>query len=64
MAFGVTKAVWMNVQLQLAEMYRRRGQIDEAKALEDELRQLLVYAEPDFYILERLNLVSSLEVRP
>ena len=55
MAFGVTKAVWMNVQLQLAQLYRRRGQIDEAKALEDELRQLLVYAEPDFYILERLN---------
>ncbi len=55
MAFPVTKAVWMDVQLQLAQLYRRRGQIDEAKALEDELRQLLVYAEPDFYILERLN---------
>ncbi len=36
-------------------MYRRRDQIDEAKALEDELRQLLVYAEADFYILERLD---------
>ena len=58
-AFGVTKAVWMNVQLQLAQLYRRRGQIDDAKVLEDELRQLLVYAEPDFYILERLDRLAD-----
>ncbi len=37
----------------------RRGQIDEAKALEDELRQLLVYAEPDFYILDRLDRLAD-----
>ena len=45
---------WMRVQLDLASLYRELGRASDAQRLEDELRALLVYADPDFWLVREL----------
>ena len=49
------KIDWMKAQLRLAELYRQVGQEAEALAVEEELRQLTVYADPKSLIVQELR---------
>lgn len=46
---------WMRDQIELARLYRRLGRVQDAEKIENELRKLLAYADPDFPILLELN---------
>ena len=46
---------WMRDQMQLAQLYRKVGQHQDAQKIEDELRKMLVYADPDHPILVALK---------
>ena len=46
---------WMKAQLRLAELYRKVGREAEALAVEEELRRLTVYADPEFLIVQELR---------
>ena len=48
-------SVWLRIRARLARLYRRMGESGEAQKIEDELRQLLVYADPDHFILTQLG---------
>ena len=48
-------SVWLRIRARLARLYRRMGKSDEAQEVEDELRQFLVYADPDHSILTQLG---------
>jgi len=52
--FG-TPAFWMRLKLHLADDYRMAGQEGKARAIEDELRRLLVYADEDHPFVRRLG---------
>lgn len=41
--------------MQLAGFYRRTGREEEAKKIEDEFRQMLIYADEDHPILRELK---------
>ena len=45
---------WMRNRLQLARLYRQAGRDDLAAEIEDELRELLAFADPDHTILLEL----------
>jgi len=49
------KGQWYRIQLRLADLYRQLGRETEAEKIEAELRQLLVYADSDFWIVKELN---------
>ncbi|HUP42088.1 MAG TPA: protein kinase [Thermoanaerobaculia bacterium] len=53
------KPSWMEVRLQLAELYRRDGRAAEAREVVDELRSLLALADPDLVLLRRLDELSA-----
>lgn len=48
-------SLWMKTRLQLAGLYRRMGRAGDARRLEDELRQLLAYADSDHILLRELK---------
>ena len=49
----------MRVQWRLAQLYRELGREAEAQAIEGELRELLAYADPDYWLVRELeNLLS------
>lgn len=50
---------WMEVQLHLARLYRELGREADAQEIEAELRRLLVYADPDFWMLRQLERQSG-----
>jgi tetratricopeptide (TPR) repeat protein len=52
-------ARWMDVQLHLARLYRELGREADAQGIEAELRRLLVYADPDFWLLRQLERQSG-----
>jgi DNA-binding winged helix-turn-helix (wHTH) protein len=52
---GVRAPMWMNNQVRLADLYRRMGREQEAKKIEDELSNLLVYADSDYPIRRELE---------
>jgi tetratricopeptide (TPR) repeat protein len=39
---------WMQDEMDLARLYRRLGRVQDAEKIENELRKLLAYADPDF----------------
>ncbi len=45
----------MIVQLRLAAIYRKLGREADAMELEDEIRALLARADPDYWLLRRLQ---------
>jgi len=47
-------AFWMKNQLRLADEYRATGRISDAEPIEQRLRRLLVYADPDNPLVVRL----------
>ena len=47
--------LWMRDQMDLARLYRRLGRLQDAEKVEDELRTLLAYADPDYPMLVELN---------
>ena len=49
------KVEWCRIQLRLADLYRQLGRETEAEKIEAELRQLLVYADSDYWIVQELN---------
>ncbi len=46
---------WLREELQLADLYRKMGRVAEAEKVEDELRKMLIYADPDHPILRELQ---------
>jgi tetratricopeptide (TPR) repeat protein len=46
---------WVRNLAHLAASYRKLGREPEAREIEDELRQLLAVADPDFYIVKQLH---------
>jgi len=51
--------MWMNAQLELAGAHRRLGYHEAAETLEDELRALTAVADPDFWLVRRLESRTS-----
>jgi tetratricopeptide (TPR) repeat protein len=50
---------WMQDQLDLARLYLRLGRFQDAQEIENELRKLLAYADPDFPLLVELKRLQS-----
>ena len=48
-------SVWLRIRARLARLYRRMGEDGQAQEIENELRQLLVYADPNHSILAQLG---------
>jgi hypothetical protein len=46
---------WYQVQLRLAQLYRKAGREDAAQRIDKELSQLLEYADRDFYVLKQIK---------
>lgn len=46
---------WMLNRAHLARLYRKNGQVADAKAVEAQLLKLLAHAEPDFPLLQELR---------
>ena len=51
--------LWMQDQVDLARVYRSVGRVRDAERLEDELRKLLTYADPDYPMLVELKRLQS-----
>jgi hypothetical protein len=51
---------WMAMRAQLAALYRKAGREREARAVVAQLRKLLVVADPDHPLLQRLNETTGL----
>lgn len=47
--------LWMQDQMDLAQLYRSLGRDKDAEKIEDELRKLLTYADPDYPMLVELK---------
>ena len=47
--------MWIKNQMPLAGFYRRTGREEETKKIEDELRQMLIYADEGHPILRELK---------
>ena len=47
--------LWLRIQAQLAQLYREMGRDAEARKIEEKLRNLLAYADPDHPILRQLD---------
>ena len=57
-AFEEAGQYWLRIRYQLAQLYRESGRVNEARAIEDELRKLLALGDSDHPIrraLERLR---------
>jgi tetratricopeptide (TPR) repeat protein len=46
---------WYQVQLRLAQLYRKAGREDAAQRIDKELSHLLEYADRDFYVLKQIK---------
>ena len=46
---------WLRTQAQLAQLYRKNGRAQDAEKIEDDLRRLLAYADPDHALLAQLK---------
>ena len=46
---------WLRARVRLLQVERQLGNMDRANALQQELRQLLAVADPDFVVLRELN---------
>jgi hypothetical protein len=58
--FGMSVAtLWMQDQIDLARVYRRLDRVKDAENIEDELRKLLTYADPDYPMLVELKRLQS-----
>ncbi|HXJ05230.1 MAG TPA: winged helix-turn-helix domain-containing protein [Candidatus Acidoferrum sp.] len=51
--------LWMRDQMDLAGLYRRLDRVQDAERIEDELRKLLAYADPDYPMLLELRRLQS-----
>jgi len=54
-----THTEWMRVRWKLAQINRKLGRLADARAIEDELRDLLVYADPDLWLLRQLQALQE-----
>ena len=50
---------WMRDEMALAQLYRRMGRVQDAEKIENELRKLLAYADPDFPMLVELKRLQN-----
>jgi hypothetical protein len=57
--FSDAQFVWQQAQFQLAQLYRKVGREADARKSEDELRKLLVYADPDHPIVLQLQRLQA-----
>ena len=55
---------WMALQLQLASLYRELGRDQDALAIEAELRRLMVLADPDFWLVQKLKNLEGAATGP
>ncbi len=60
---GSVGMFWMRTRWRLAELYREVGRVDEARAVESELRNLLQYADADHPMLLDLQRLEAVEAR-
>jgi len=56
----LTGALWVRVQGQLAQLYREMSRDAEGRKIEEKLRALLAYADPDHPILRQLDRTKEL----
>jgi tetratricopeptide (TPR) repeat protein len=54
-AFGFYGVFWLRNQARLSAYYHRLGRDQEARKIDDQLRKLLAFADPDHPILQRLG---------
>jgi len=59
----LTGALWVRVQGQLAQLYGEMGRDEAAQKIEEKLRALLAYADPDHPILRQLDRTEELALR-
>lgn len=57
--YPASAAYWMHVRMQLADVYRSVGRIDDARSLEADLRRLLSQADANHPLVLRLGAVAS-----
>jgi len=57
--FSFAQPAWMNVRWQLAQLYRKLGRLPEALRIENELRELLTYADLDVWLLRQLQALEE-----
>ena len=55
---------WMRVCWKLAAINRKLGRLAEARAIEDELRELLVYADADMWLVRQLQALEESDAAP
>ena len=51
---GNSMLYWTRIEAQLADLYRKVGRVEEARAIENELRHLLQFADEDHAVLRQL----------
>lgn len=54
---------WLRVRWRLAQLYRKVGRSDEAQKIEDDLKKMLAYADPDHPLLVQLNQTAAIAKR-
>jgi tetratricopeptide (TPR) repeat protein len=54
-AYWTSGFLWLRIRFQLAQMYRRVGQNEQAMSIETELRRLLKYADADHPLAKALR---------
>lgn len=57
-------ASWMEVQGELARLYRKAGREQDAQKIESELRKLLIYADADHPIVRQLKQSQDVAAQP
>jgi hypothetical protein len=50
---------WMRDEMDLAQLDRRMSRVQDAEKIENELRKLLAYADPDFPLLVELKRLQN-----
>ncbi len=59
----LTGALWVRAQGQLAQLYHEMDRDEDAQKIEEKLRALLAYADPDHPILRQLDRTKELALR-
>jgi hypothetical protein len=52
---GDVTVFWYQIQMRLAQFYRKAGRENDAQRIEKELAHLLEYADRDFYVLKQIK---------
>lgn len=53
--YSIYGVFWLRIQAHLAKRYREMGKMDNSRKIEEQLRRLLAYADPEFSIVRQLR---------